>query len=109
MFNHLDDEEFSTMLENNKQTRALYKLDYDYGRLGIISGLFVAYEHEIARLFATTIYFGEILGKHSDIILDLKPEDITVVSTNQLVIEELLKVADDSGTICGYNPFDFLN
>lgn len=48
----------------------IYRFETDYGRCGTLSGIFTASEEDIQRIHSNTIYFGECLGKHSEVCFD---------------------------------------
>lgn len=84
----------------------LYKFHWDVGRMGQVEGLFIAESKDIDDLIGKEIYFGEILGKHSEVYGELRKEDIEIITSDQDVIESL---GDSFGskTISGYNPLDY--
>lgn len=82
----------------------LYKFYWDYGRSGTVTGLFVADSEEVEKAIGERVYFGEILGKHSEVYGDLEEGDITLVSENP----EVIKVFIDEEISSGYNPLDYL-
>ena len=84
----------------------LYAFRWDCGRMGELNGLFVAEESEVEKLLGQEIYFGEVLGKHSEIYGELEGDDLTVKSDDQDFINKLVNVIG-STTISGYNPFDY--
>lgn len=84
----------------------LYKFYWDCGRMGGLEGIFVATPEEVENLYDKEIYFGEVLGKYSEIYGTLTSEDITVISVDQEKIEWLTTVFG-SYTISGYNPIDY--
>ena len=45
--------------------------------------LFVTTQAELESLYGKKIYFGEVLGKHSDIFGEAAEEDFTVKSDDQ--------------------------
>lgn len=51
-----------------------------FGRMGDLSGTFVARPSEVERCFGQTAYFGEVLGKHSSISGKLEAGDFELVS-----------------------------
>lgn len=85
----------------------LYKFEVDYGRHGDLSGLFISSDEELNLLNDTTIFFGEVLGKHSEVwIDDFQWQDYcTVVSEDQDKINWLIELLGYS--ISGYNPEDY--
>lgn len=84
----------------------LYKFYWDCGRMGDLDGLFVAEPEEVEALYGKKIYFGEVLGKHSEIYGTFNPEDVTVISTDQKKIKWLVSVIGFT-TISGFNPLDY--
>lgn len=86
--------------------KKLYRMYFDCGRMGSLEGLFVAEESDMQNLIGREIYFGEVLGKHSEVYGELEASDITVVSDDQNVIDILVQ-AVGSESISGYNPFDY--
>ena len=86
--------------------KKLYRMYFEYGRLGGLEGLFVAEESDVGDLIGREIYFGEVLGKHSNVYGKLEASDFTVVCDNQEVIDILVQ-AMRGESISGYNPFDY--
>ncbi|GAA6622796.1 hypothetical protein [Scytonema sp. NUACC26] len=84
--------------------RKLYKMEFIFSRKGTITGMFVSTDEEVKRLYKTTIYFGEVLGKHSDIQVDLQGGDIITVTDDQEFIDKYVQLIGD----VGYNPFDYI-
>lgn len=84
----------------------LYKLHIDCGRQGELKGLFIADVDDMKLLIdsKTEVYFGEVLGKHSEIYGSLDEGHYTLVTTDNNVIN-LVKEFDLES---GYNPFHFL-
>lgn len=85
----------------------LYKFFVGCGRMGNVEGLFFAEESEIDDLIGKQIYFGEILGKHSEIVFNLEADHLTVINLSDDAVEELHKALGRERTISGYNPFDY--
>lgn len=83
----------------------LYSFCWDCGRMGNLDGLFVAEESEVAKILGKDVYFGEVLGKHSEIYGTIDEEDITVVSDDQEKIEWLVGILGTN--ISGYNPLSY--
>ena len=88
-------------------SKILVKFHWDCGRMGDVNGLFVTTEEELKNVYGKQVYFGEILGKHSEIYGALEEKDFTIVSKEEDKIEWLEKLMD-SKTISEYNPFDYL-
>lgn len=86
--------------------RAIFKLNIDCGRYGNVTGIFVAEQEEVKRLIdsGVTVYFGEALGKHSDVHCKMDENRITEVTADPKVVE----IFDEHGLSSGYNPFDYV-
>ena len=87
--------------------KAIYKLDWDFGRMGSLEGVFVADSDDIKKLIdsKTEIYFGEVLGKHSEVIGVLKEKYLTKVTEEPNIIEMFQTYGFENG----YNPFDYID
>jgi hypothetical protein len=84
----------------------LYLFHWDCGRMGFLDGLFIADELAVEQIIGKEIYFGEVLGKHSEIYGTLEEKEIVVISDDPLVISKL-KEHQRFGSICGYNPIKY--
>lgn len=82
--------------------RKLYSFFWDCGRMGDVEGLFIAEESEVDAAIGSEVYFGEILGKHSDIRGTLSSEDLKVISDEQDKIDWLLDIVGPD--VSGHNP-----
>ena len=91
----------------------LYRYTWEFGRMGTLHGLFVSDQEAIDGLVGTTLEFGEVLGKHSEVTATVEDDDFEVVSTDQDKIGWLMGTTgepgqSDSHTVSGYNPFDYV-
>lgn len=80
--------------------KAVYKFFWDCGRMGEVEGVFVAEKGEVEKAIGQDIYFGEILGKHSEVYGTLGEKDLTMISDEENVVEIIEKYGLESG----YNP-----
>lgn len=48
--------------------KKLWKFELDWGRMGTLEGLFVSEPEPLMELIGKEIYFGECLGKHSEVV-----------------------------------------
>ena len=85
---------------------AIYKMDCDCGREGTLTGIFIADDKDVFNLIESKkeVYFGEVLGKHSEIVGALAADELIKV-TDDVVAIELFKRYNLSS---GYNPFDYI-
>jgi len=86
--------------------KKLYKLNWVCGNMGCLEGLFIADESDLDKLIGEEIYFGEVLGKHSNICGFLEESDVTEKSDDQDLIAKLEEIFPEK-TLSGYNPFDY--
>jgi hypothetical protein len=80
----------------------LVRFELDYGRQGSVDGLFVTTREWMEALTGVTVYFGEILGKHSEVYVDNFnwTEHCTILTEEQDKIEFLVD-------LIGYDPSDY--
>lgn len=86
--------------------RKLYSFFWDCGRMGDVEGLFIAEESEVDAAIGSQVYFGEILGKHSEISGTLSSVDLKVISDEQDKIDWLLSIIGPD--VSGYNPLYYV-
>lgn len=86
--------------------KAVYKLHFDCGRMGELTGLFIAEKESVDKLIESgeEIYFGEVLGKHSEVCGPIEENDVTLISTE----ENVIKIIEEHGLENGFNPFDYI-
>lgn len=84
----------------------LYSYYCDCGRSGHIEGLFIADENFVKNSIGSSLYFGEILGKHSEITGILEEKEITEIEVSSSTLNELKIVLGDN--ISGYNPLNYI-
>ena len=84
--------------------KALFKMNFDCGRNGNLEGVFIADTDDVKYLVKNNIsvYFGEVLGKHSDVSGCVDESEITMITTD----ENVISVVCEHGLESGYNPFD---
>jgi hypothetical protein len=81
----------------------VYKWYADFGRMGHLEGLFVATEAAVKAAIGQRAYFGEVLGKHSEIYGELEEAEFTVLSEDPAVVA----FAQEHGPF-GRNPLDYV-
>jgi len=83
---------------------SLFRFNLDCGRMGSLEGVFEAEQHEVDTLIGKTVYFGEVLGKHSEIIVKIENSHITLLTSD----DEFISKAREYGiSFVGTNPFDY--
>ena len=84
--------------------KKLYKFELDYGRQGTLEGIFVSLESDFDRMIGNEVYFGEALGKHSEV-----SEVMTKDMFEEIDIPfEVLEILENKigSTISGWNPVE---
>lgn len=87
--------------------KRMYQFEWDCGRSGSVEGIFIATEAEVQDAIGEYIYFGEILGKHSEVDGVLKETDLEVLDVSQTTIEEMESILGN--TLSGYNPLHYVS
>jgi len=85
----------------------LYSFYADCGRMGSLDGLFIATQEEVDKAIGKHMYFGEVLGKHSEVEGTLEAKEITLVSDDQDKVEWLLGILGYS--VSGFNPLEYIS
>lgn len=84
--------------------RKLYKFYSDYGRQGELEGLFIAEEKEVKNIIGKNVYFGEVLGKHSDVEETMTEDMFTEINVGE---HALAVLEQELGTTwSGFNPVE---
>ena len=73
--------------------------------MGNVEGIFVSTKEEIKKNIGEDVYFGEILGKHSEIYGVLKESDLNILTEDQDFIEKSILYGTSE---TGYNPLDYI-
>lgn len=81
-------------------SKGIYRFLWDCGRMGEVKSIFVADSKDVEDAIGKNIYFGEILGKHSDVNGILEAGEIKLVTED----EHTVKMFEDFNLECGYNP-----
>jgi len=86
-----------------EDTKGIYKFYWNCGRQGDLEGVFVATRKEVKEIIGKRVYFGEVLGKHSEVYDNMRQGDITLVTEEPTV----LGLFEENELSSGYNPFDY--
>lgn len=66
--------------------KVLYDFHWDYGRMGTVQGRFISTEEDVDCAVGSQIYFGEILGKHSQVYGTFNWDDVVGVTDDQGIL-----------------------
>ena len=86
--------------------KKLFSFYVDCGRQGSLDGLFIATQEEVGKAVGQEMYFGEVLGKHSDVQGTLEAHEVVVVSEDQDKVQWLEGLL--SSSVSGFNPLDYI-
>ena len=83
----------------------LYEMIFDCGRMGNLVGRFLSTPETIEALIGKELYFGEVLGKHSEVYGPFERDDFRMITDNQ----DFINMANEIGVSLesGYNPFEY--
>jgi hypothetical protein len=84
--------------------QGVYKFYEDCGRMGSLYGVFIATDEEIAASIGRRVRFGEVLGKHSNIVVDLTADNFTLATDD----EEFVRLFGELGLRTGHDPLGVL-
>lgn len=82
-------------------TKGIYRYAQEFGRIGMLEGLFVADSADVQKAMGKSTYLGEALGKHSEVYANITPETVELVTENSEFIELMINNIDFG---IGYNP-----
>jgi hypothetical protein len=91
---------------NSMEQRYLWQFEWYVRRGGSVEGLFVATESKVKSIIGQYVYFGEILGKHSEVYGTINEGDITKVDIDSETVEKVTAIL--GRTWNGYNPIDYI-
>ena len=85
--------------------KGIYKLDVSVGRMGDLDGVFVATKEQVDTLINDEIivYFGEVLGKHSEVYGGIEKHEIKFITNDKVVVDLFV----DNDLSNGFDPFDY--
>lgn len=86
--------------------KCLYRFYLDCGRMGEVESLFIATPDDIAHIVGKRAYFGEILGKHSEIYCTITNDHISLVTSDEDRVNWLYSLL--GRTISGHNPLEYI-
>lgn len=89
---------------DSEEPKKLWKFQWDVPRMGTVDSTFVATQSEIDGAMGSRVYFGEILGKHSEIYGTLDPEDLEVLSEDQ----DEIAIFERTVGSTGHCPLDYI-
>lgn len=85
--------------------KGIYRFSADCGRSGDLEGVFIATKEQVNKLISSKIevYFGEVLGKHSEISGAVEKKEIKLLTDDI----EAVSVVEKYDLSSGINPFNY--
>lgn len=90
-----------TLKEVENYDLCLWSFHWDCGRAGDLEGVFKATKDDVKRLVGYDVYFGEVLGKHSEVYGRIEERDIKLLSDDPI---EVINAKES-----GYDPLEFID
>lgn len=81
-------------------TRGIYRYAEDFGRMGHLTGVFIADHTEVEAAMGKDACLGEVLGKHSDVTAEISEETVKLVTADPAMVEMFATL----GLSTGMNP-----
>lgn len=75
---------------------------------GSIDGLFITTREMYDKCIGKYVYFGEVLGKHSEVDLTISEDDLEIISNDPDLISKLGDLFKGN-TLCGSHLFDMVD
>ena len=88
--------------------KVIAKFYWDCGRMGDMEGIFTCEKEDLENAYGKEVYFGEVLGKHSEVHGTLDESDIKILSDDQEFVDKFISILG-YGTVSGYNPLEYMN
>lgn len=86
--------------------KKLYRYNLYCGRMGSIDSVFVADDEEMKKALGKRIYFGEVLGKHSEIVdEEFSESSLEVLSEEQSVCD----IIEEHIGSTGHCPLNYID
>lgn len=82
----------------------VWRFEWYLGRNGTVESEFVATRKEIEAVLGQSVYFGEILGKHSEVRGTLEASEFKMISDDVAFAQKFKELIGTTG----YCPFDYL-
>ena len=86
--------------------KKIYEFHWDCGRQGDLTGIFVAESGDVEKIIGKEIYFGEVLGKHSEVYGILEPDELRVKTEDQAFLAEFERIFGENYS-SGFNPLAY--
>ena len=85
--------------------KGIYRLNFNCGRSGELQGIFVDTDIRVNKAIecGVDVYFGEVLGKHSEVCGPIEQNDIELLTED----ENAVSIFEKHELQTGFNPFNY--
>lgn len=83
----------------------LYRYEEDFGRMGSLSGVFLADDQDLKWFMGARVWDSDILGKHSEIQITFDSDTVKTLDVSESTVHDLLRVIGKN--ISGTTPYDY--
>lgn len=97
----------TSALTPDQNADILVRFKWNCGRMGEVEGLFVTTRATLAASYGKQVYFGEILGKHSEVYGTLDEKDITILTDDPVFLAKFTELLGRD--VSGYNPLSYMS
>lgn len=84
--------------------KGIFKFFWNCGRDGCLEAVFVANKDKVTSALGKYVYFGEVLGKHSQVHGELDADDFEMLTDDAAMVE----LFEKHRLATGHNPLEFL-
>lgn len=91
-------------MNDKTSSRGVFRFKWDFGRHGTVKGTFVAEKSDVDAATGRDAYFGEVLGKHSEIEGKIEVGHIVLLTDDPEFTKKFVEFACSSG----FNPLHYL-
>jgi hypothetical protein len=85
------------MAGHDEPQLAVYRYDEDFGRMGRLTGVFIANRSDVAMAMGRHAFLGEMLGKHSEIWAEITKQTVTMISEDPAIVDTIQRLNLSTG------------
>lgn len=83
----------------------MYRYSEDFGRMGTLSGVFLADADDLGWFMGAEVWVDEALGKHSEVQVHFNMNTIELLDVSDQTVQDLFRVLGKN--ISGTTPYDY--
>jgi hypothetical protein len=93
------------IMDRDLDVEGLYQWSASFGRMGDLSGIVITTPKELKIRAGADVYFGEVLGKHSNVWYEFDPSDFRLITNKPHEMDALKQLPN---LLSGYDPIEAL-